>query len=245
MRIKKYVYLFEKCYISFIFRKKVIMSVPVEPLFTLRSDDYESEIAFGFQRLRKANALFDMTLVCDGGEVQCHEALLASLSPHFQEVFMQNSSQKARLDLPGVKFDYVRMMVEFIYEGEVEMPQHEAKAFFAATDLFKVKGLYSDPADKAPIKSEPPAIKSEPPDQQEEDNLPSQSISAETPGTSSEGHSHSLPANPSAVIPASEGHSHSLPANPSAATPASEGHSHSLPANPSAATPTPARKAGD
>lgn len=53
-------------------------------------DQFQENIASGFQNLFDRGDLVDVTLACDGKLLQAHKIVLAICSPYFQEMFITN-----------------------------------------------------------------------------------------------------------------------------------------------------------
>ena len=50
----------------------------------LKWNDYTSHLSMGFQDMRKSEDFFDVTLITEDGEIQCHKLVLGACSPHFR-----------------------------------------------------------------------------------------------------------------------------------------------------------------
>lgn len=58
--------------------------------FALCWNNFQDNIASGFQNLYDRGDLVDVTLACDGKLLQAHKIVLAICSPYFQEIFVSN-----------------------------------------------------------------------------------------------------------------------------------------------------------
>lgn len=58
--------------------------------FALCWNNFQDNIATGFQNLYDRGDLVDVTLACDGKLLQAHKIVLAICSPYFQEMFITN-----------------------------------------------------------------------------------------------------------------------------------------------------------
>lgn len=58
--------------------------------FALCWNNFQDNIATGFQNLYDRGDLVDVTLACDGKLLQAHKIVLAICSPYFQEIFVSN-----------------------------------------------------------------------------------------------------------------------------------------------------------
>lgn len=58
--------------------------------FALCWNNFQDNIASGFQQLFDRGDLVDLTIACEGKLIQAHKIVLAICSPYFQEMFQQN-----------------------------------------------------------------------------------------------------------------------------------------------------------
>ena len=52
--------------------------------YCLKWNDFRTHLSLAFHEMREEEDFFDITLVTDEAEVQCHKLLLAACSPHFK-----------------------------------------------------------------------------------------------------------------------------------------------------------------
>ena len=77
----------------------------------------------------------DVTLVSDDlKHISAHKFILAACSPVFRSILVDDSSQSSQiLYLKGISSDYIRIMLKFIYSGEVNIDLLKAPAFSNTT----------------------------------------------------------------------------------------------------------------
>jgi len=124
--------------------------------FCLRWNDFESNISVAFRELREEKDFFDVTLACDDSQVQAHKVILSACSPFFRQILRRNPHQHPLLYLKGVKYKELLSVLNFMYQGEVNVAQEELNSFLAVAEDLRVKGLTqnnSESSDK-PVKSE-------------------------------------------------------------------------------------------
>jgi len=134
--------------------------------FCLRWNDFESNISVAFRDLREEKDFFDITLACDdSSQVQAHKVILSACSPWFRNVLRQNPHQHPLLYLKGVKYKELVSVLNFMYQGEVNVAQEELNSFLAVAEDLRVKGLTQNnsssdsksKSDPAPVKASRPA----------------------------------------------------------------------------------------
>ena len=109
--------------------------------FCLRWNDFESNISVAFRELREEKDFFDVTLACDDNQVQCHKVILSACSPFFRAILRKNPHQHPLLYLKGVKYQELLSVLNFMYQGEVNVAQEELNSFLAVAEELRVKGL--------------------------------------------------------------------------------------------------------
>jgi len=109
--------------------------------FCLRWNDFESNISTAFRELREDKDFFDVTLVCDEGQIQAHKVILSACSPFFRTVLKTNPHQHPLLYLKSVKYTDLLSVLNFMYHGEVNVAQDELNSFLSIAEDLKVKGL--------------------------------------------------------------------------------------------------------
>jgi len=109
--------------------------------FCLRWNDFESNISTAFRELRDDKDFFDVTLACNGDQIQAHKVILSACSPFFRNILRRNPHQHPLLYLKGVKYSDLQSVLNFMYHGEVNVAQEELNSFLAVAEELSVKGL--------------------------------------------------------------------------------------------------------
>lgn len=110
--------------------------------FCLRWNDFESNISVAFRELREEKDFFDVTLACDdSSQVQAHKVILSACSPFFRQILRRNPHQHPLLYLKGVKYKELLAVLNFMYQGEVNVAQEELNSFLVVAEDLRVKGL--------------------------------------------------------------------------------------------------------
>ncbi|XP_017141683.1 broad-complex core protein isoforms 1/2/3/4/5 isoform X4 [Drosophila miranda] len=131
--------------------------------FKLCWKNFQENIASGFQNLYDRGDLVDVTLACDGKLLQAHKIVLAICSPYFQEIFTSNPCRHPIIILKDVSFNIMLELLEFMYQGVVNVKHTELQSFMKIGQLLQIKGLAtnsnSSPASSASEKSagQPPS----------------------------------------------------------------------------------------
>ncbi|XP_022212173.2 modifier of mdg4 isoform X2 [Drosophila obscura] len=125
--------------------------------FKLCWKNFQENIASGFQNLYDRGDLVDVTLACDGKLLQAHKIVLAICSPYFQEIFTSNPCRHPIIILKDVSFNIMLELLEFMYQGVVNVKHTELQSFMKIGQLLQIKGLATNsnasPASSASEKS--------------------------------------------------------------------------------------------
>ncbi|XP_042221765.1 zinc finger protein 583-like [Homarus americanus] len=91
--------------------------------------------------LHHGRAYTDVSLVCDGGIVRAHRAVLSLCSPYLAIVLGACPDTDAPLLLPEVPVQDVLYLVSFIYRGQVDVHQQHIASFLRTAKHLHVLGL--------------------------------------------------------------------------------------------------------
>jgi hypothetical protein len=83
----------------------------------------------------------DVTLACDDEEIKAHKLILSSNSLVFRNILQKNTDRRPIIYLRGVKIEELRLIINFIYQGEISVPKYLVKNFLALAEDLKVLGL--------------------------------------------------------------------------------------------------------
>ena len=130
----------------FHFRSKLIrtMSQELHEKFCLKWNDFETNINSSFRELKNDEDFFDVTIAFDDSQIKSHKVILSACSPFFKAVLKKNPHPHPVLYLKGVKYEEFLLLLNFMYNGEVNVAQEELNSFLAVAEDLKVKGLFQD-----------------------------------------------------------------------------------------------------
>jgi len=131
------------------------MSAGGNEKFCLKWNEFESNVSTAFRELRDDKDFFDVTLACDGNQLEAHKVILSACSPFFRGVLKRNPHAHPLLYLKGIKYEDVLAVLNFMYHGEVNIAQDELNSFLAVAEDLQVKGLTQGNKDSSPSDSLP------------------------------------------------------------------------------------------
>ena len=108
--------------------------------FTLKWNDVG--VANSFRKLRNAEDFYDVTLVSDDQQqVSAHKIVLAAASGYFENILKKNKHSHPLLCLDGIAVTELRNIVDYIYNGELEIYQDYLDTFLQVAHRFQIEGL--------------------------------------------------------------------------------------------------------
>lgn len=113
---------------------------------SLRRASHCMDLMQDFGQMLTDEELVDVTLCTEDGSICAHRMLLASASSYFRTIFarLSSSSNKGQypvIVLKDIRFLDLKAIVEFIYRGEVIVPQSQLQSVIKTAEGLKVRGL--------------------------------------------------------------------------------------------------------
>ena len=94
----------------------------MEENFLLRWNDFDSRVSSSLNLLRKDKDFLDLTLVSeDEVKFEAHKVVLSASSPFFKRILKNNPHSHPLLYLNGIDSFYLSLVLDYIYNGEVEV----------------------------------------------------------------------------------------------------------------------------
>ncbi|XP_055680452.1 zinc finger protein 131 isoform X4 [Lutzomyia longipalpis] len=128
--------------------------------FFLRWNNYVNHLTYAFDSLRTQEDLVDVTLSCEGRKIRAHKVILSACSTYFREVFQENPCQHPVIVFKNVRYEDLTAIIEFIYQGEVNVVQESLPSFLHTAELLSVQGLTEGAAGGEKEEREAPVAKS-------------------------------------------------------------------------------------
>ena len=113
--------------------------------FSLKWNDFASNVSNSFSKLRQETRLYDVTLVSnDHQQVSAHKLVLSACSEVFSNIFNNNNGPNMMLYLDSVDAKEISFMLDYIYQGEVSIHQEYLDRFIEIAAKFQLHGLLMD-----------------------------------------------------------------------------------------------------
>ena len=117
--------------------------------FCLKWNDFHSNISKSFGLFRNEDYLHDVTLVSDDHQqFSAHKLVLSACSEYFKNIFQHNSKPNAHplLCLDGISSGDLNNIMDYIYNGEVQIFQENLDRFLNVAQRLKLEGLMENDA---------------------------------------------------------------------------------------------------
>ena len=110
--------------------------------FSLRWNNFQSNLSKTFSSLRSEDEFYDVTLVSDDQEmISAHKLVLSASSPYFKHILTRTKNSHPLLCLEGISSVEVKYILDYIYQGEVLLNQEELDRFVTVASRLKIEGL--------------------------------------------------------------------------------------------------------
>ena len=125
--------------------------------FHLKWNDFQSTVSNSFKVLREQKDFFDVTLVSDD-EVQMasHKLILSACSSFFQSILKNNPHPNPIIYLHGIDSLNLGYILDYIYNGEVQLHQEHLDPFMDKAQVLKISGLITSDKEEETFPYEEP-----------------------------------------------------------------------------------------
>lgn len=145
--------------------------------YCLKWNNHKLNISNVFERLRANSQFCDLTLTsADQKFIKCHRLLLCAGSGYLEDILTENPSEHPTIVLSQIYYEEMRLLVDFMYSGEVSVATDKLAVLLEAARILKIKGLWessggqdseeepvaADHADKMQEEEEEEEVKIEP-----------------------------------------------------------------------------------
>jgi len=127
--------------------------------FCLRWNDFQQCIKATFQGLREEKDFMDVTISCDGEQFKAHKVILSACSNTFRHLLKKNPAPHPVIVLWDVTPRDLQSILDFMYQGEVNVKQDHLNSFLGVAERLKVRGLCQNDGAPPASNSTPPASK--------------------------------------------------------------------------------------
>ncbi|XP_031332607.1 zinc finger protein 131-like isoform X9 [Photinus pyralis] len=112
--------------------------------FSLCWDNFHRNMSMGMQSLLENEVLVDVTLAIEGRYLKAHKMVLSVCSPYFRELFQSNPCKHPIVFMKDVSYVVLMDLLQFMYQGEVQVAQENLSLFIKTAEALQIKGLTGD-----------------------------------------------------------------------------------------------------
>ncbi|XP_049821079.1 protein tramtrack, beta isoform isoform X8 [Aethina tumida] len=109
--------------------------------FSLHWDNFHNNMSSGMNSLLENEDLVDVTLAVEGKCLKAHKVVLSVCSPYFKELFKNNPCQHPIVFMKDVSYVALSDLLQFMYQGEVQVSQDNLTSFIKTAEALQIKGL--------------------------------------------------------------------------------------------------------
>ncbi len=109
---------------------------PAEPWTATAGEKYKARVWEGLRKIFQHDELTDVMLAAEGQCIPCHRVLLPAASQFFHHgnfVVHPESLEHNILDIEGIDFDILTVIVSFVYNGLVELTLEKTEKVLPAS----------------------------------------------------------------------------------------------------------------
>lgn len=100
-----------------------------------------SSILESFRDFLSTGEMVDVTLACEGKSLKAHKVILAACSPFFQSLLSENPCKHPIMILTDVKYKELQAVIDFMYNGEINVSEEHLEPLIKAAEALKIKVL--------------------------------------------------------------------------------------------------------
>ena len=97
----------------------------MEEELLLKWDDHHKSFFELAEDLCHQEQFIDVTLSCGDHNFPAHKLILSVCSPYFRHLFLRNPCKHPIVVLKDVHFKYMKLLLMYMYRGEVSCPQED------------------------------------------------------------------------------------------------------------------------
>ena len=108
-------------------------------------NDFQSNVSKALNDFRKEEDFFDVTLVSDDQQyIPAHKLVLSATSELFKSILKKIAQVDPFIYLSGFSSKELNLVMDYIYQGEVQMLPDDVANFLDVAQKLKIKGLFHD-----------------------------------------------------------------------------------------------------
>ena len=118
------------------------MRKKMDEVFLFKWNNFQNNVTNSFKGLREENDFYDVTLVSDDNQqVSAHKIVLSASSEYFKTILKTNKHSHPLLCLNQIDSSDLKNILDFIYNGELQIYPDQLDKFLNNAKRFQLQGL--------------------------------------------------------------------------------------------------------
>lgn len=111
----------------------------------IKRPQHNIKLANVLNNMLQCGSLVDVTIYCDDGQLNAHKLVLAASSAYFRNLFsrMTNAFHYPIIVLREMQIIDLKTIIQFIYHGEVNVPQNRVDSLMRCANYLEIDGMSS------------------------------------------------------------------------------------------------------
>lgn len=116
-----------------------------QPMAVIKRSQHNMKLANVLNNMLQCGSLVDVTIYCDDGQLSAHKLVLAASSTYFRNLFsrMTNAFHYPIIVLREMSVNDLKTIIQFIYHGEVHVPQNRVDSLMRCANYLQIDGMAS------------------------------------------------------------------------------------------------------
>jgi hypothetical protein len=113
-----------------------------EDQFCIKFTGFNENIQKSFAVFRSDQDFLDVTLACEGKrQIKAHKWILVAYSTFFKDILENNKHPHPLIYISGIHYKHMVSLLDFIYNGEVNVYKEELSDFLDIANELEIKGM--------------------------------------------------------------------------------------------------------
>ncbi|MCL4147383.1 UNVERIFIED_CONTAM: hypothetical protein GTU68_030684, partial [Idotea baltica] len=126
---------------DYIYDLFLFLGTMTEELLSLKWNNHQSHFVDILTFLREQEIFIDATLACGGKLYPAHKFVLSTCSDYFKQMFTKNPNKHPIVFMKDVTCRDLEALLDFMYNGEVNVPQSSLGSLIKTAEGLQIKGL--------------------------------------------------------------------------------------------------------
>ncbi|KAK7871205.1 hypothetical protein R5R35_001072 [Gryllus longicercus] len=112
-----------------------------DPILCVSWNEHANEVAREWKSFLENNSFVDCTIAAEGKSLKAHRLILSACSPYFHMLFREQNEKHPIVFLRDTPYHTLKSLIDFVYNGKVEIPAGQLEIFLELAVSLQIKGL--------------------------------------------------------------------------------------------------------